>query len=92
MSSVVFTLQVPADERYRGLAADVGRRFFEMIGGSKPQAASFADDVTASVGRLAGAGNQIDLTFSSSPTGVRVTLQSGERSDTLTEPFSMNNG
>ena len=92
MSSVVFTLQVPADERYRGLAADVGRRFFEMVGGTREQAARFADGVTASVDRLAGAGSQIALTFSSDSNGAHVALESGGRADTVTAPFSASHG
>lgn len=87
MSSVVFTLQVPAEPPYRALAGDVAARYVEVAGGGGTAAASVAAEVRRAADVLAAAGTAIDLTFFRGAAGLEVVLSCGGRTERVTSPL-----
>jgi hypothetical protein len=76
-----FVLQVPADERYRGLAPEVAGKYVELSGGSAADGQVLADELTSAMRKMATAKEGvIDLSFTAKNGHVEVTLASGGRS------------
>lgn len=71
-----FVMSVPADVRYRGLAAEVAARYAELAGGSAADGAALARAVGDAVERAAATGAaDLELEFESTPADVGVTLR-----------------
>ncbi len=87
MSSVVFSLRVPAETPFRELAGEVAGRYLEVTGGSVAAAASFATEVGRVVDAVATAGAEIDLTVSTSAIGIEVCVTSAGRTERCTVPL-----
>lgn len=91
MPSAVFTLNVPADERYRGLAAEVVRKYLEVAQKDVADRDTFVDSVAEAVDQLAAAGEQIDVTVHTDEAGVGVHLSCGGQQTMLRQPFPAGN-
>jgi hypothetical protein len=79
--SYPFVLQVPADERYRGLAPEVAGKYVELSGGSAADGQVLADELNAALRKMAmGEADVVDLSFTAKNGHVEVTLASGGRS------------
>jgi len=86
-----FSLRVPAQAPFLGIAPEVASRYVEMVGGSPADGAALASALTAALETLAAGvrdGEAIDLAFAVEPGGVRITAQSAGRSTTITQPVS----
>ena len=78
-----FVLQVPADERYRGLAPEVAGKYVELSGGSAADGQVLADELAGALRQMTrgtGEAGVIDLSFTATHGHVEVTLASGGRS------------
>ena len=76
-----FELEVPADERYRGLAPEVAGKYVEVLGGSAADAKAVADALVAAMGKVAnGHADILRLQFELKTDGVHVTVRCGEQS------------
>lgn len=76
-----FELEVPADERYRGLAPEVAGKYVEVLGGSAADAKALADALVAAMGKVAnGHADVLRLQFELKTGGVHVTVRCGEQS------------
>ncbi|MEO7190715.1 MAG: hypothetical protein ABI051_06630 [Vicinamibacterales bacterium] len=75
--SHAFTLHLPVEHPYRGLAADVAARFAETVGGSSAEAQAFGVEVAAGVESVAASGEAIDLVFDRAHLGVEVAIRCG---------------
>ncbi len=85
MPSPAFTLSVPADEPYRGLAAEAIRAYLRLIGRvAVPDAEAFTAQVVSAVDRLAAAGTDIAVEVVDGAPGVVVRLTCGGATETLT--------
>ncbi len=84
--SYPFVLQVPADERYRGLAPEVAGKYVELSGGSAADGQTLADELAAALREMAtGAAETgvIDLSFTAKNGHVEVTLACAGRSSVV---------
>lgn len=87
-------LLIPADQRFRGLAPDVGGRYVVAAGGSEADAGLVVDALNAAIDALtAGAAGDagVELNFrtaSSSDGVVEVTVQCEGKSSVVTHPLS----
>jgi len=80
-----FTLSVPADEPYRGLAAESVRVFLKASGRvTGPAAEAFTASVAAAIDRLSARGVNIDLAVVAEASHVDVRLTCAGTSETLT--------
>jgi hypothetical protein len=85
MPSPSFTLSVPADEPYRGLAAESVRVFLRASGRVTGEGAqAFVESVAAAVDRLSARGANIELAVVAEPSHVDVRLTCTGTSETLT--------
>jgi hypothetical protein len=85
MPSPAFTLSVPADAPFRGLAAEAVRVYLRASGGSpSPAGDAFVASVAAAVERLTAGGADIELAVVSRSPEIDVHLTSGGASETLT--------
>jgi hypothetical protein len=88
MSASTFRMQIPADGRYRALAAEVAARYVALTGGSDAEAASLEATLSEA---LAGCGDSdlttIDLRFREGPTELEVELACGSRSSVIRHPL-----
>jgi len=76
-----FELEVPADERYRGLAPEVAGKYVEVLGGSAADAKALADALVTAMGKVAnGHADVMRLQFKLKTDGVHVTVRCGEHS------------
>ena len=81
--SLPFSLQVPADARYRVLAPEIASRYAEVSGGTKADGQALAAALTEALEGLAREGGPdatFDLRFEPGASGVEVTVRSEGRS------------
>lgn len=84
MPSPAFTLSVPADERLRGLVADVVRAWLSLTGRASSDTERFVASIDAAVGRIAADPlGDVEVVVETTPAGVDVRLTSGDRHETL---------
>jgi hypothetical protein len=85
MPSPSYTLSVPADEPYRGLAAESVRVFLRASGRVTGEGAeAFIESVAAAVDRLSAGDANIDLAVVADASRVDVRLTCAGTSETLT--------
>jgi hypothetical protein len=83
MSSPAFTLSVPADEPFRGLAADCVRAYF-VATSPGTDVSGFVSQVADVVTRLAAAGTDVEVELRAQPADVEVRVRCGGATETLT--------
>lgn len=83
MSSTAFTLSVPTDERFRGLATDVVRAYLTLTKRTTPASDAFVASVTEAVDRLAADRADIEVSVREEPSGIDVRLTCAGRHETL---------
>lgn len=86
MSSAAFTLSVPADERFRGLAANVIRTYLELKGGAAAAVEEFTAAVAKAVDRMASHGSDVEMVVHADGSNVEVRLTCGTQKETLAFP------
>jgi len=85
------SLIVPADERFRGLAPEVGGRYVVAAGGSEADASALVGALTEAIGVLTNgtvapdAGLELD--FRSPGSAVEITVRCGDKSSVVTHPL-----
>jgi predicted transcriptional regulator len=85
--SSVFTLRVPADAQFRGLANDVVARYVELAGLPNGERETVAAAVAAALEGLAAApAEAIDLACTARPAGFDITVRCGGRSTVVHHP------
>jgi len=85
--SSVFTLRVPADPQFRGLANDVVARYVELAGLPNGERETVAAAVAAALEDLAAApAETIDLACTARPAGFDITVRCGGRSAVVHHP------
>jgi hypothetical protein len=87
MALPTFTLQVPADRRFRALAAEVAARYVALVGGSDAEAASLEVTLADAMAPCAESNGAIELRFHSTSTDLEVTLTCGARSSVIHHPL-----
>jgi hypothetical protein len=86
-SPSVFTLRVPADPQFRGLANDVVARYVELAGLPDGEREAVATAVAAAVDGLGAASAEIiDLSCTARPAGFDITVRCGGRSAVVRHP------
>ena len=95
MPPPVLTLSVPADERLRGLVADVVRAWFALTGRASSATDRFVDSLAAAVTRIAVVAqlarrrihvdplDEVAVAIETTDAGVDVQISSGDRHETL---------
>jgi hypothetical protein len=86
-----FTLQVPAEARYRALAPDVAGRYVELLGGGPDDAQALSGAIGEALAALAAgapAGATVELAFEAGSRGIEVTLRCQGRSVVVTRPLT----
>ncbi len=84
MPPPVLTLSVPADERLRGLVADVVRAWFALTGRASSATDRFVDSLAAAVTRIAvDPLDEVAVAIETTDAGVDVQISSGDRHETL---------
>lgn len=83
MPPPAFTLSVPADNRYRGLATDLVRAYFALTKRVSPEIDTFVASVTEAVDRLAVGPANVEVVVEETSAGVDVRLTSAGRQETL---------
>ena len=81
-----FALQVPADDRYRGLVPDVAGKYVELAGGSVADGKALGHDLTHAIHRLAANAAHdaaIELSFTANHGHVEVKLRCGGQSSVV---------
>jgi hypothetical protein len=74
------TLLVPAEERYRALAADVARNYVQSVGGSEQDGDAAAQQVSAAVAKIlsgAGVGVAVEFAFRLDGEEVAIAVECG---------------
>ncbi len=85
--SSVFTLRVPADPRFRGLADDVVARYVEIVGIGDAERAALATALAAALDGLAAApAETLDVVCTAKPAGFDITVRCGGRSAVVHHP------
>ena len=85
--SSVFTLRVPADPRFRGLANDVVARYVDLAGIPETDRDSLAAALAVALDGLgAGPTEAIDLACTARPAGFDITVRCGGRSAVVHHP------
>ena len=77
-----FTLSIPADPRYRGLATEVAGKFAELAGGSAADGTGLADALENALAQVidgAGPGAHVDVAFRPTTAAIDVHLRCGPR-------------
>ena len=83
----VFTLQVPADARFLGLANDVVARYVDLAGIPETDRETLAAALTAALDGLSAAPTEaIDLACTATPAGFDITVRCGGRSAVVHHP------
>lgn len=83
MSESTFTLRVPAEEPFRGLACAAGARLLESRGGSKPECEAFERALRDAAAELVDGIDHLDATLVSGPDGIDVTFTAGGQRRTV---------
>jgi len=78
-------LCVPLDERFRGLAPEVGGRYIVAAGGSEADAGALVNALSAAISELASGSGDVELDFRSSDTAVEVTVRCDGKSSVVTQ-------
>ncbi|MEZ5320149.1 MAG: hypothetical protein R2752_22295 [Vicinamibacterales bacterium] len=88
-----FTLSLPADARYRGLASEIARKYAEYAGGTEADATALSAAVAGAVDQAAGEAGEGDIRveFRADPSGVDVTLHWADGSSALHHPLPARN-
>jgi len=82
-----FTLRVPADPRFRGLANDVVGRYVDLAGIAETDRDVLAMALAAALDGLgAGPADAIDLTCTAKPAGFDITVRCGGQSAVVHHP------
>ena len=85
--SSVFTLRVPADPRFRGLANDVVGRYVDLAGIPETERDALTTALTGALDGLgAGPTEAIDLACTARPAGFDITVRCGARSAVVHHP------
>ena len=85
--SSVFTLRVPADPRFGGLANDVVARYVEIVGIADAERAAVAKALAAALDGLGAApAEAVDLVCTARPAGFDITVRCGGRSAVVHHP------
>lgn len=85
--SAAFSLRVPADSRFRGLAGDVVARYVEIAGLPDAERDAVVGALTAALDGLGvGPADAIDLVCTTKPAGFDITIRSGGRSAVVHHP------
>jgi hypothetical protein len=85
-----FTLSVPVDPRYRGLAMEIAGKYAEMAGGSAADGTGLAgalEDALAQVIDGAGPGAHVDVSFRPTSAAIDVHVRCGPRSAVVRHPL-----
>jgi hypothetical protein len=87
-----FTLQVPADSRYRVIGPEVAARFVEVLGGTAGDRQAVATLVTDALAALLGEGDQTsrgvcDLAFTPGADGLEIAVTCGAGSRLVQYPL-----
>lgn len=83
MSAPAFTLSVPTDDRFRGLAADVVRAYLALTKRTSPAADALVASVSALADEMAAVGTDVEVVLEEKPSGVDVRLSCADRQETL---------
>jgi hypothetical protein len=87
MSAPLFTLRVPADPAFQGLAGEVVGRYIELSGGTAAERETVTAAVTSAVDGLAGRpGEAVDVLCTPGASGLDVAVRCGGRSASLHHP------
>ncbi len=82
-----FTLRVPADPRFRGLANDVVGRYVDLAGIPEAERDTLATALSAAIDGLGAApAEAIDLACTAKPSGFDITVRCGARSAVVHHP------
>jgi hypothetical protein len=84
-----FRLRLPADPRYRALAAEAAARYLVIVGGSDAEAASLEGTLADAMAGCAGSSHAIDLRFLGSRTEIEIELACGGRSSVIRHPLAV---
>jgi hypothetical protein len=85
--SAEFTLRVPADPQFRGLANEVVARYVEVSGIPEPDRPPLAASFAAALDRVSpGETDQIDVVCTAVPGGFDITVRCGGRSAVVHHP------
>ena len=86
-------LTVPVDERFRGLAPEVGGRYLVAAGGSEAEAGALvgelADAIRALTEGVGADAAEVKLDFRSSGNAVEVTVRCHGKSSVVTHPLAV---
>ncbi len=84
-------LIVPADERFRNVAPEVGGRYVVAAGGSESDASALVGALTEAIGALTAgtlaADAGLELTLESPGNAVEITVRCGVKSSVVTHPL-----
>jgi hypothetical protein len=87
MSVPAFSLRVPADAAFRGLAADVVGRYGELSGGTPAERDAVTAALNGAIDELdASPGEAVDLECTAGAAGLDVAVRSGGRSAAVHHP------
>ena len=87
MSVPAFSLRVPADAAFRGLAGEVVGRYVELSGGSAAERDAVAAALNGAIDELAAApGEAVELECRVGASGLEVDVRSGGRSTAVHHP------
>ena len=81
-----FDLSVPADARYRSTAPEAAAKYAELAGCAPAAATALRDDVEATATKMAAAGHDIALGFTTAESEVVVKMTSGSQTATIRQP------
>ncbi len=81
-------LTLPSDERFLGLAPEVGGRYVVAAGGSEADAGAIVEALSEAIGALTeGVDGDVELDFRSPGAEVEVTLRCHGKSSVVTHPL-----
>jgi len=81
-----FSLSVPLDSNYRGIAPEVAGKYVELLGGGPNDAEGLAAAVAGALDGLATGGkpgSHADLKFRRDPDGIHIEVRCGDRSSVV---------
>jgi hypothetical protein len=80
-------LVVPVDERFRGLAPEVVRKFVEIAGGGAHEADAVEAALRGRLEELAAAADEVSLELRTGAGAVEIAVRCGDRSALITQPL-----
>jgi len=93
MPPPAFTLSVPADDPYKGLATEALGSYFRATGhAGSPAVDAFLASVAGAVGRIAEGGDDVTMVVTAHPGRVDVRLSGGHAAETLSHPAPVVSG